>query len=136
MLQVSAESRLRAREDRIDELREENRQLRERIAELTGANDAWAARKAFGLTDTEARVLMLIVRCGQAEYRHLEDSIWGEDDGCESDNPGGCIRSHVKRLRRKIRPHGVDIGTIYGFGFAMDEATRAKVRKILAGVTV
>lgn len=136
MLQVSAESR-RPRpsrlEDRIDELEEENRQLRERIAELTGINDTWAARQAFGLTDTEARVLLLIVRCGQAEYRHLEASIWDDLDGCASDNPPGCIRSHVKRMRKKIRPHGIDVETIYSFGYAISESSRARCRALIAG---
>lgn len=117
--------------DRIAFLEEENRQLRATIASLTGRNDARMARKVFGLTEAEASIVMMLVTCGEAEYGQLQASIYTDRHLVEILDPDWAIRSHMKRIRRKTRLHGVDFETVYGMGYRMGEASRAKARQML-----
>ncbi|TPL40666.1 helix-turn-helix domain-containing protein [Mesorhizobium sp. B2-4-6] len=122
----------RASRDRIETLQEENRQLKATIARLTGRNDAKMARKVFGLTEAEASIVMMLVSCGEAEYGQLQASIYTDRDLVELLDPDWAIRSHMKRIRRKTRPHGIDFQTVYGMGYRMSEACRAKARAAIA----
>ncbi|ESY89044.1 hypothetical protein X739_00685 [Mesorhizobium sp. LNHC220B00] len=118
--------------DRIEILEEENRQLKATIAKLTGRDDARLARKAFDLTEAEACIFMMLVTCGEAQYGQLQASIYTDRHLVALLDPDWAIRSHMKRIRRKTRPHGIDFGTVYGFGYAMSETCRTKARGILA----
>ncbi|TGP28230.1 helix-turn-helix domain-containing protein [Mesorhizobium sp. M2D.F.Ca.ET.232.01.1.1] len=117
--------------ERIEMLEEENRQLKDRIAELTGRHDAKAARKAFGLTEAEASIVMMLVTRGEAEYGQLQASIYTDRHLVELLDPDWAIRSHMKRIRRKMRPHGIDFETVYSMGYRMSDACRAAVRTII-----
>lgn len=128
MLARSDEHRLRIR---VEELEEENRQLRERLARATGRPMADRAREVFGLTLSEAVILVFLTRCGRASYTQLEDAIYAETQIEAMDNTRGALRSHAKRLRRKIRPY-VDFTTVYSFGFEMSEEARVACRKRLS----
>ncbi|TJV51129.1 MAG: hypothetical protein E5Y01_16200 [Mesorhizobium sp.] len=118
--------------ERIEMLEEENRQLKDKIAKLTGRNDANVARKVFGLTEAEAAIVMMLVTCGEAEYGQLQASIYTDRDLVELLDPDWAIRSHMKRIRRKTRLHGIDFETVYGMGYRMSEACRAKARATIA----
>jgi hypothetical protein len=117
--------------DRIELLQEENRQLRDRIARLTGRDDAAKSRLAFGLTDGEALIFCTILHCGLASYSTLIDVLWHDRDEDLPEEVECAVRSHVKRLRRRLRPYGVNIGTVYSIGVSMDEAMRARSRRIM-----
>lgn len=119
---------------RIETLEEENRQLKATIAGLTGRNEARKARKAFGLTEAEASIVMMLVTCGEAEYGQLQSSIYTDRHLVEILDPDWAIRSHMKRIRRKTRPYGVDFETVYGMGYRMTEASRAQARRAIARV--
>lgn len=125
---ASPEAKLR---DRIEILEEENQQLRDKIAHITGKNDAWAARRAFGLTEAESFIFMMLVRCGQAEYRQLQESIYSDGRLEEIMDTDNAIRAHLKRIRRKTRKFGIDFETVYSFGYRMTEKARATARAIL-----
>lgn len=127
MLQISIEARLRTR---IDFLEEENRQLRERLAALTGSDCSASARVAFGFTESEALIFQMLMRCGVAPYTQLIDTVYLDRYGAPRD-PEWALRAHVKRMRRRLNPHNVKVGTIYGVGFYMDDKTRAKCKSII-----
>lgn len=117
--------------DRIEILEEENRQLKERIAELTGRNYLAEARDLFGFTDAEGKIFMLLLRAGRATYWHLLEHAYPDDDLNSLSDPENAIRAHVKRMRRKIRPHKIDFKTIYGFGYQMEPPARSLAKRLL-----
>lgn len=119
----------RALRDRIEYLEEENRQLRERLASKDGDDFCTRAHRAFGLTKAEGRILAVLVRCGLAETSALYDALYGFNELDEPEKPNEAVRSHMKRMRRKLRPAGVEIETHYGFGFALGDEGRAAVRR-------
>jgi DNA-binding response OmpR family regulator len=131
MLARSPSSTERELRDRIEVLEEQNRQLRTRLRALTGAGASLVYRRAFGLTASEATILGMLIRCGEATYNTLFEAVYADDDFCGLENPNCAVRTHIKRLRRKIRPHGIEFETVYGFGFAMSEEARAAARRKL-----
>lgn len=117
--------------ERIEELEEETRQLRAVIASLTGQDEAADARSVFGFTAAEASIFMMLTHCGRASYRQLEDAVYSN---CRLEHildPEWAIRSHVKRMRRKIRAFGVEVGTVYQFGYSMSEEMRHRARALI-----
>lgn len=129
MLHRNADARLRVD---LDTLQEENIQLRERLDDLTGRSLATRARLLLGATKKESIILGLLVRCGFAAYSTLYDAIWDNLDEDQPERPDLRTHSHVKRLRRRLRPHGIDLRAVYGEGYAMDERDRARCRQLLA----
>ncbi len=114
---------------RLECLEEENRQLRERIAELEGTNLIRQARLTFGMSATEALIFCLMYQGRVLDYGRLIEAVYDVDDDQEDVN--GAIRTHIKRLRRRIRPHGVDFKTIYGFGYEMDAKSHAAATRCM-----
>lgn len=123
-------------EERCEVLQEEIHQLRCEIAKLTGRDEAIVARKTFGLTEAESFIFMMLVKCGRATYAQLQGSVYTDGRLEEIDDPDWAIRSHMKRIRLKTRPFGVDFGTIYSYGYEMDEETRLIVRTLMKNVNV
>jgi DNA-binding response OmpR family regulator len=117
--------------DRIEILEEENRQLKATIAKLTGVDIAQVARLAFDLTEAESLIFALLVHCGIATYSQIQSAIYNIDKLDTINDVGESIRSHIKRIRKKLRPVGLNFSTIYSFGFEMDDVCRAKARGIL-----
>lgn len=122
-----------ASSERIEILEEENRQLKERIAKLSGHDDAEALQFLFGLTPTESQILALLVHRGSADYDQLELVSLPDDRGDRVEDINGAIRSHIKRIRRKVRPHGIDLTTVYEFGYTMSDEMRRATREMIAG---
>jgi DNA-binding response OmpR family regulator len=118
----------------LDEIEEENHQLRSRIAELTGQHekDRSACVRVFRLTPAETTLFLMLVHRGTATHDHLKSSLFEGDKLGQLNDADEAVRSHAKRLRRKIRPHGLEFSTVYGFGFEMDDATRKRAKERLA----
>lgn len=116
---------------RIECLEEEIRQLKEHIAKLEGRALTREVRRAFGFTDAEASIFCLLYRLRFASYELIERAIYEPEKAECMEWVGGAIRSHMKRMRQKTRPHGVDFHTIYSLGFEMDEASHATAARIL-----
>jgi len=123
---------MRRHVDRMDVLEEENRQLKAMVAKLTGVDIASAARLSFDLTEAEALIFGLLVHCGVATYGQIQSAIYDIDKLDTINDVGEAIRSHIKRIRKKLRPLGLTFSTIYSFGFEMSDATRSRARAMLA----
>lgn len=117
---------------RISELEEENRQLKDRIARLRGNCDAVVSRDVLDLTECESVIFALLLHRGVAGYSLIEETLYSQTRLEVVEDPQLAIRCHVKRLRRKMRPHGFGFETIYGFGYGMTEECRCIARKQLA----
>lgn len=124
----------------VRDLRRENDRLRLRVAELeervsrlSGSDEADKARTVLGLSLNEARLFGIILRRGAADYGLLDDALYSYDSEGEGGpgRPHEAVRSVIKRMRRKIRPLGLDVTTEYSFGYTMTEAMRARARRIL-----
>lgn len=112
--------------ERIECLEEENRQLRDRIGHLTGQYEKHreAAIAKFRLSPAEAVFFLMLVHRGAATHEQLRASLFSDEQYERISRIDEAVRSHAKRLRRKIRPQGLDFTTVYGFGFQFDEETR------------
>lgn len=119
-------------DSRLETLEEENRQLKDRISKLSGYEDAEALQYAFVLTPTESHVLALLVHRGSADYSQLEFAAFPDGRGDDMEDVVGAVRSHIKRLRRKIRPHGIDVNTVYEFGYTMTDDARSAAKRMIA----
>lgn len=114
---------------RIETLEEENRQLRAQIAALQGRDMLGKVRRAFGFTEAEGIIVCVLMRNRFATYETLQDAVYSDGRLCEMDDPSAALRAHMKRIRRKTRPHGVDFKTVYSMGFEMSEASFASARE-------
>jgi len=115
---------------RMECLEEENRQLHERIAELEGGDIHRDARSAFGLTASQARIFCLLYRLRSVEYDYMMSAVY-DMDSFDGEDASECIRSHMKRLRAKVRPYGIDFKAVYGYGFEMSNEAHAAATLVL-----
>lgn len=124
--------RMRAQCIRIETLEEEVAHLRQQLAKLTGEDDRRVATRAFGLTPPEAAFFAMLLRRGEASHEELEEAIYSRSMLAMLEDAQMCIKSHAKRLRQKIRPHGIDFLTVYGLGWRMEDAAGERARAIMA----
>lgn len=115
----------------IDMLREENRQLRDQLAKARGQDDLCRATSVFNLTALQAKVFCLLLSKGEAGKWDLIDACYDINMQAMMGDTELALRCAVKHMRRHIRPHGLDVETIYGIGYRMSDENRAKARKLL-----
>lgn len=113
----------RALRDRIDELEEENRQLKEML------RPNLVFPKALGLSPTlEAIAAMLLARAPNlVPHESLLVQIWGE---------GGEKRTlevHVCKLRKILLKHGISIERIWGRGYRLNAENAERLRAAIGG---
>jgi hypothetical protein len=84
----------------------------------------------FKLTATEGRALVELMEHQHVSREALHAAM--ARDG----NPISQLKTIdvvIHKLRKKLKPYGIDISTIWGSGFALAESGRDKIQKILAG---
>lgn len=110
--------------ERIEELEEQVRQLREALAPRI----IWPLE--WGLRPFERAILSAIHACaGIATYERLVAALWHE----ERDDPYALLKVHVWNTRRKLAAIGVDIATVRGIGYRLPPASRAILDAALEG---
>jgi hypothetical protein len=89
-----------------------------------------ALRHLLGLTQNEARALARLLEHGHAtkEQIHAATSIAGAP---MTKLKGVDVLIH--KIRRKLILHNIEITTVHGQGFRIDESSRRKVKKLIAG---
>jgi len=113
----------------IVQLRKENQELRQQVNELQSyLKDQGGFPPKWRLTPAEATVLSLLVKRGRVHRDTFEAAL-----RLHARNKGGFVgdtlRQHVLRIRRKISHLGVEIESLYDFGYSMDNEHREIVRK-------
>jgi DNA-binding winged helix-turn-helix (wHTH) protein len=99
---------------------------------LTSSHDlalAVALRRQFGLRPAESRALMALAKREHISRQELHVAL--SRDG----NPVSGIRSVdviICNLRGKLKPHGIEIATVWGLGFRLAEDERDKIHKMIA----
>lgn len=113
----------------LDEAREEIRQLKTLLAgDLI--NEA-RLRDVFGLTPQQGKILHALIRRQYVSYDLLETiagEVWRRGD---RNLPSKHFAVQTSKLRKKIRPYGVEISNLQGFGYSMSVEDRAKIVELV-----
>lgn len=117
--------------DELAHLREENAQLRERVEWLESnfLNKSLKVDPAWHLTPSEAKVLRIIAAGKDIVTRaHVMTALYDSDDEpyCK------IIDIFLCRMRKKLRPFGIEIKTYWGMGWALEEEARAILKARMA----
>lgn len=117
---MDQEARIRALEGEIDRLREQVRALEAAL----GAE--FEPSVVLGLTPHEARLIGVLVKRGQATKDQLMHALYAlRMDGDEPEIK--IVDVYVCKVRKKLAPYGITIGTIWGQGYSMSSESRARV---------
>lgn len=117
---MDVDRRVAAVERENDLLREQVRRLEAALFETAPLPFEW------GLTACEATVFGVLVNRELATKDAVMAALYrdlGRDDGEEK-----IVDVFVCKVRRKLKPFGVAIHTVWGQGYHLDEATRARFR--------
>lgn len=116
--------RMRALRDRVDELEEEVRQLREQLVPPLEFPSAWR------LTQSEASVLaFLYARNPHAMSRErVLSAVWGHCEDCPSEK---IIDVVIGKMRMKLKHTGIVIDTRWGGGFALSRESCSLLAELL-----
>lgn len=114
----------------IAALREENETLRERLVQLEAALRRETDRPLFydfGLSPSEMRILNLLLSRSVVSNAAFMDVLYG----ARSDPPSAkVIAVRICQMRRKLRPFGIEIETMSGWGYRLTPAMKARIRAI------
>lgn len=92
-------------------LREENERLRARVKELEARLTPEGVRieHAWGLVRAERRLFAALVGREQASKEYLHDALYGDRMDLDDVPALSGVESHMSKLRRKLRPFGIQI---------------------------
>lgn len=108
---------------KVEELTEENRQLREVI---------YSDVPSFGyfsLTATQSRIFAALYRArAVVAYRalHLAANC-RNSDACPKD----LVKAHIHHMRRKLAAHGISINVVWGLGYEFPAASRLTIDRLI-----
>jgi len=100
-----------------------------------------ACQRAMKLTRLEANILAVLIRAPQASKEVLHHTVEQQRQNRSSrpDNPEPTdpkiVDVVICKLRKRLREFKVEIKTIWGHGYYMDDASRAQARIVMAQVT-
>jgi two-component system cell cycle response regulator CtrA len=124
------------RDQYLEKLEEENEELRERVRQLEEIiGYTVEVPMQFGMTAHESRMLGLMMKRELCSREFLLTSLYGHlppDDEPEIK----IIDVYACKLRKKLKPFGIEIGTKWGQGYFLSAADKAKVVGILKSESV
>ena len=107
---------------RLEELEEENEELRQRVAALEAVLAPGQHENRYRLTAFEARLLASLAKGGLRTFEHLYQIIYsGRLDPPDTKT----LKAHVWKLRQKLIPFGLDVRTVWGQGYELPPASLA-----------
>jgi DNA-binding response OmpR family regulator len=80
----------------------------------------------WGLTPSQAGIMRLLIKRGTATYAACMAALYS-DRVAQPDVK--IISVFILRMRKKLKPFGVEIRTLWGVGYALDEATRSRFKE-------
>lgn len=114
-------------EQQVAELRAENEELRETIAQLREALCPPVVYPAsWGLTPHESTLLRTMACRPVATRRALMLALYGDRDADDMPGPEN-VDATIWRMRKKLRPHGIEIQNVLRVGFRLPPASRARL---------
>lgn len=115
----------------IERLEAENDALRARVAELeklalgTGS-DLIKAELAVQLTASERTVLATLMQRERATKDQLMSALYRDMHRDEAEPK--IVDVFICKLRKKLKPHGIDIQTLWGQGYFLDAANKKLIK--------
>lgn len=94
---------------------------------------SWSLKSAFGLTRQEATILAGLIEHGRMSKPGLYHLCYGSRADEDQPDPK-IIDVFVCKLRAKLEPFGIEVDTVWGFGYEMKPDAIAKVRCAIAPV--
>lgn len=82
-----------------------------------------------GLGRMEARFVGALTKCGRISRERLIVAVWGNDGAPELKT----IDVTLCHLRKKLRPHGIEIATLYNYGYEMSRDSIERLRLLAGG---
>lgn len=104
--------------------------LKERIRQLEASlGGQWRAPGVLHLAPSEERVLGAVVARGYVTYQNVYNLLYG----LRADPPHiDVIKVFVNRVRRKMRPHNIVLGTVYSRGYEITPANLDRLKALYA----
>lgn len=116
-------------ERRLEVVEQENLLLRERIAFLEAILvDCARPPMEWGLTQQETRVFGTLVNRELATKDAVMAALYSDRAGAEGEVEPKIVDVFVCKIRKKLKPFGVEIRTVWGQGYTLDAETRAAYR--------
>ena len=119
------------RDEYVEALEAENDALRARVRDLekiVGFRNAVPI--IFGLTGSESKVLSMLMEREFASKQQLLSAVMA-DRGADEEPEIKIVDVYICKIRTKIKKFGVDIDTLWGRGYRLDPANKAKVATYL-----
>jgi two-component system cell cycle response regulator CtrA len=113
-------------------LRELVSEQRDLIREMRAATTSEVADfvAVAGLTVSEATVVATLVKHGKATKQRLFSALFdGRANPNDAPEPK-IIDVFVCKIRKKLRPAGIEIGTVWGWGYNLTPENVAKIRAL------
>lgn len=112
---------------RIDFLEEENRQLRRQLGVEPNNLFIRAAKDAFGATNSQARLLQVLV---VGKVRSTDALMCAYANGREYPT-SGCLKVQISKLRTKLAAFGITVRNEFGVGYSMADEDRERACELL-----
>lgn len=112
--------------DEVEILRERVRQLEEALYGSASRMEEYQHR--LGLTVMQSRLLGALMAREVVGKEALMIALYGDRKQDWPDDK--TIDIHAFNLRRKLAVHGVEIRTVRGIGYVLDDAAKDRVRRI------
>lgn len=109
-------ARVRALEEQVADLEEEKLRLQEELDFERYGEAGWEPPREFGLTRKEAGFLKALIGRERCTKEYLFSAIYSV---MEDPPQMKIIDVFVCKLRAKLRPYGIRIGTIWGVGYEL-----------------
>ena len=126
-LLVTQNAEIDALRNRVAELEEEIRQLREDMVQTN-------ATFLNFLSKNQMKILLGIYSRKVADYAYL-DRITEQNDRynryTDVNHEDLRVRVSIWKLRQKMREHGIEIKTWRGIGYYLDEENKAKLKTLM-----
>jgi len=116
-------------ERRLEVVEQENLLLRERLAFLEAIlMECTRPAIEWGLTAQETRVFGVLVNREVATKDAIMAGLYSDKAGSEGEVEPKIVDVFVCKIRKKLKPFGVEIRTVWGQGYTLDPDTRATYR--------
>lgn len=120
-------------ERRLEVVEQENAILRERVAALEAIlMDCYRPPIEWRLTGQEARVFGVMVNRDLATKDAIMAALYADKVSEDEIAEPKIVDVFVCKIRRKLKPFGVNIETIWGQGYSLDAETRSRHRRQIA----
>lgn len=122
--------------EKCDLLLAENDMLRERVRQLEAVlTNGYERLPIGGLTCTEAAVLAVIAAAdGGAPKERILEAIYAWRSDREVPQPK-ILDVYVCKMRRKLAPLGVEIETVWGWGYRLPSESLARLAALREAVS-